>query len=76
MATATDALERLTSATGFSAGYDALSRIYTSSNGSASTYYLYDGSDLIGEYSSASSAATLRRYGAGYSRCGRSCRLV
>ena len=60
-----DALERLTSTSGFSASYDGLGRMYSSSNGSASTYYLYDGSDLIGEYSSAASGAILRRYAPG-----------
>lgn len=58
-----DIYNRLTSASGGATfGYDPASRLYAPNNGSTTTYLGYDGVDLVGEYSSASSSALTKRY--------------
>jgi len=58
-----DIYNRLTSASGGATfGYDPASRLYAPYNGSTTTYLGYDGVDLVGEYSSASSSALTKRY--------------
>lgn len=65
-----DAQNRLTAATGGAAfKYDPMGRLYeTSKTGFATTRYLYDGDEVIAEYSAA--GAVLRRYVRGAAREG------
>jgi hypothetical protein len=55
-----DALNRMTSVTGATLAYDAAGRMSQLTSGGVTTKYLYDGGEMIGEYSSA--GALLRRY--------------
>lgn len=55
-----DAFNRLTSANGATLGYDAGGRLYQETASSVTTRFLYDGTDLIGEYNT--SGVLQRRY--------------
>jgi RHS repeat-associated protein len=56
-----DVLNRLTGTSGSSLTYDAEGRLYQTA-GAATTRFLYDGVNLIGEYDGATSPNLLRRY--------------